>query len=181
MRKQPASFLSHLYIDAMILPRQARVKQRESTQKPLPFSRRGVWRCDGGAARCGTNRERPPSLCLQYHCYLKTIDLFRQARGKHGGKALKHKRRLCFSIFALSPGGSVEQCARGVVVSGSGRVVANAKTIHSSATVSGTAVKGNEECGIIGQCADIRQHNQTRIARQCLACRVLARRPLLQL
>jgi hypothetical protein len=85
------------------------------------------------------------------------------------------------SIFALSPGGSVEQCARGVVVSGSGRVVANAKTIHSSATVSGTAVKGNEECGIIGQCADIRQHNQTRIARQCLACRVLARCPLLQL
>ena len=62
-------FLSHLYINAMILPRQARVKQRESTQKPLPFSRRGVWRCDGGAARCGTNRERPPSLCLQYHCH----------------------------------------------------------------------------------------------------------------
>jgi hypothetical protein len=48
-------------------------------------------------------------------------------------------------------GGSIEQCARGVVVSGSGRVVANAKMVHSSVTVSGTIVKGNEECGIIGE------------------------------
>ena len=48
-------------------------------------------------------------------------------------------------------GGSIVQCARGVVVSGSGRVVANAKMVHSSVTVSGTVVKGNEECGIIGE------------------------------
>jgi hypothetical protein len=31
-------FLSHLYINAVFLPRQARDKHRESTQKRLPFS-----------------------------------------------------------------------------------------------------------------------------------------------
>ena len=46
-------------------------------------------------------------------------------------------------------GGSVEQCGRGVVASGSGRHLATAKVLHSSATVSGTAVCGNRECGVI--------------------------------
>lgn len=48
-------------------------------------------------------------------------------------------------------GGSVEECARGVVVCGSGRVVANAKMVHSSVNMSGTIINGNEECGIIGE------------------------------
>jgi hypothetical protein len=34
---QKTAFLSHLYITAIILPRQARDKHRESTQKKMPF------------------------------------------------------------------------------------------------------------------------------------------------
>jgi hypothetical protein len=35
---QKTAFLSHLYIKTIILPRQARDKHRENTQKKMPFS-----------------------------------------------------------------------------------------------------------------------------------------------
>jgi hypothetical protein len=53
------AFLSHLYIKTIILPRQARDKHRESTQKKMPFfAPLVVGVLEQGCARCGLRKRQ---------------------------------------------------------------------------------------------------------------------------
>jgi len=63
VRKRAGLFLRHLYIKCIILPRQARDKHRESTQKKMTFRMRralrgAVWGGGGGSGGSGISRAR---------------------------------------------------------------------------------------------------------------------------
>jgi hypothetical protein len=94
-------FLRHLYIKTIILPRQARDKHRETTQKRTFFSGECILSSPLILSFDPTNAtgKKEKRLLFLSHLYIKCIILPRQARDKH--RESTQKRTTC-TVFLIA-------------------------------------------------------------------------------